>query len=149
MKKFLLICAAAVAFASPTLAENARDGGNIGDTVTLAYAYSVILCTDDADALKIYLAGVHARSESLRLESDDMMVALKAEHTARKEAMRTAYSCQSASRLGGDIYTLMDKDLPRDPNGKSALDAVRYTVTRDGKSWMFYNYQFDPTPFKH
>jgi hypothetical protein len=156
MKFASLTAAAMVAcalVATPVLANDvtARDGANTGDTVTLHFPFSMILCSEDTDALAVYMAGVMARSESLRLESDDMMVALKAESAARKEALRTAYSCQRADRKGGDNarYTVTNKILPRDPNGTSALDAVRYTITRDGKSWMFCEFVHDPSPFSH
>lgn len=76
-------------------AKNAAEAAAVGDTVTVLWPASTIMCAERHDAGNVYITGQLANRQAWRLERDSMK-AVQAEFAARKEAMVRATSCEWA-----------------------------------------------------
>jgi len=121
--------------ASP--AKNAPEAAEIGDIVRMKYPTSTIMCTSSTDVFTVFLAGRMAENEEYRL-TDNAQQALEAGHEARKQAMRTAYTCRWAKRDIG--YRVTQKEIIG--TEADAFHVVKYCVraadgaTSDECQWL-------------
>jgi hypothetical protein len=109
MKRLLLAAVAAIALAScgvddPSRNLKAEDAAEISDNVAIKSA-STIMCSDQNESSRIYMAGEFAFQDEMRLTNNRVWKSLTARDEARKLTMRTAYSCRFApsSYAGVDV----------------------------------------------
>ncbi|TYL70956.1 hypothetical protein [Bradyrhizobium cytisi] len=76
-------------------AKNAAEAAAVGDTVTVKWPASTVMCSERNDASKVYLVGENALRQTWRVENSAMK-AVQAKSAAQKLAMSQAYSCEWA-----------------------------------------------------
>jgi hypothetical protein len=85
--------------------EKAAQAAEVGDTVILKNPSLDYICSNREDASKIYYAGLIALDNEYRMGTSSW-TATKAKYEARKQALRTAYSCGVS---GSDVRFLIEQ----------------------------------------
>jgi hypothetical protein len=129
---------------APTPPPKAANAAEIGDRVVLRYPASTIMCSLENDATGIALAGKIALGQTMRVENDAYS-AVKAMNAARKETMRTLYSCSWAPAK--DVqFRVEQKRLTGTP--KDLFYTVSYCLSIENKCWWIIEDQTSESPFK-
>ena len=124
----------------PDVKVKAQDAAVIGDTVTVRYPASTIMCSEQYDASKVYMAGELAMRQSMRIDQSPFK-SVGAKSDARKAAMTSAYSCQWAPH--GMRYTVANKAIVGTEN--DAYHIVRYCLQPAGRDtcwWITETYDW-------
>lgn len=96
----------------PEQTKTAAEAADVGDTVTILYPYSTIMCADRNDMAKVYAVGEMMQRQTYRIENDAYK-AVEAAAAGRKQAMASAYSCKWAPK--NDVrFTVQEKNTVGD-----------------------------------
>ena len=111
------------------------DAAEIGDTLSLKYPASMILCGSDEDSFKVYLSGEMAFSQVYRVDNS-MSSAMDASTQAKKAAMAKVYSCHWGSQMKDQRFVVVDKHVSKKD---SFIDAASYHLRsiETKQDWWF------------
>jgi hypothetical protein len=139
--------AAAPAVKAAPVKTTAAEAAEIGDEVAVLYPHTTVMCSNRSDASKVYVADKIAISEHMRVENDGAYRAFDAGLAARKQIMRTLYSCEWAPRHGR--YRVEQKTISG--TEKDVFHTVAYCLRQTGASaclWLIE--KFDSySPFEN
>lgn len=112
----------------PAPAANAAVAAEVGDTVTVRWPNSTVMCASEEDASKVYVTAEIAKRQAYRVENSASK-AVEAERAARKTAMAQS-ACEWAPDKGS--YLVKQKRIIGDE--KALFHAVHYCLKPENKT---------------
>jgi hypothetical protein len=133
--------------ATPTKQMTAVEAADIGDDVSLQYPASTILCSARRDASVLHMTGRVALVQTLRVENNDVWQVVKDQNAARKNAMRSLYSCSWAPR---DMrYRVEHKEISGTKNDPFHVVSFCLQPSGDTSCWWMIEDVTSSSPFKN